>query len=63
MGEMGCTTGYGVSEGTGCLSYEGSPACAELCSDPVAPCGADRQCVPRPFEPGGLCAFRHHYVP
>ena len=56
-GERGCTTQHGVSENTICFEKSGDTRCAELClEEPAASCAASHQCVPLPFEHGGVCS-------
>jgi hypothetical protein len=58
VGESGCTTEYGVAEGTACVEFP-DPArsvCLERCVD--GPTGCDEpgvQCVPLVTEEGGFC--------
>jgi hypothetical protein len=60
VGEEGCTTGYGVSTSTVCVTFSsehGETTCLERCELPSEHCGEDRMCVPLAFEAGGVCAL------
>jgi len=57
VGEEGCTTAYGATEGTACLEIWDDVHCLERCAPAAAPCGEGRWCAGLAFEPGGVCVY------